>query len=186
MTTAELLINLILYGMLPLWGIAGLVDWYCHRSTNIETTSGWRESLIHSAMGLQVGIPILLGLVFKINVMILLICLFAWALHEIVAHWDVHYSAPKRHISIWETHAHNYLATLPLYLIMLIGVINWDVVIKLVTFDWAGEFGFEPIQNPHGGSNYLRGYLSFMAFVCVFPYLEENIRCIRTALRNSS
>ena len=46
METKELLVNLILFGLLPLWGISGLIDWACHRATNIETTSGLRESLM--------------------------------------------------------------------------------------------------------------------------------------------
>jgi hypothetical protein len=35
----HLLINLILYGLLPLWGIAGFIDWCCHRATRVESTS---------------------------------------------------------------------------------------------------------------------------------------------------
>src|SRR5262249_18818505 len=55
-----LLINLILYGLLPLWGIAGFIDWCCHRATRVESTSGIKESLMHSLMGIQLGVPILL------------------------------------------------------------------------------------------------------------------------------
>jgi len=181
--TKQLLINLIMYGMLPLWGITGFIDWLCHRATRIEHTSGLKESLIHSAMGIQLGIPIVLCLVFKVNVMIILICIAAWLLHEIVAHWDVHYSAPLRNISIWEVHVHNYMATIPLYLLMLIAIINWDVVVKTFTLDWAGEFSFKRLKNPHANSVYLTGYLTFMAALCVFPYLEENLRCLRVAMR---
>ncbi|HSC14407.1 MAG TPA: diguanylate cyclase, partial [Gammaproteobacteria bacterium] len=43
-TTDQLLVNLILYGLLPLWGITGFIDWCCHRATRIEHTSGLRES----------------------------------------------------------------------------------------------------------------------------------------------
>ncbi|MFP3345230.1 diguanylate cyclase, partial [Halomonas sp. SIMBA_159] len=72
----------------------------------------------------------------------MLICIAAWLAHEAVAHYDVHYAAPKRHISVWEMHAHNYLATLPLYMLLLIIVINYPVFIKLISFDWQGEFYF--------------------------------------------
>ena len=27
--------------------------------------------------------------------------------------------------------------------------------------------------------DYLRGYLAFMGVLCVLPYLEENLRCLR-------
>ncbi|KPK48791.1 MAG: diguanylate cyclase [Thiotrichales bacterium SG8_50] len=183
METHQLLINLILYGLLPLWGISGLADWLCHRATDIEHTSGLKESLIHSLMGIQMGIPIILCLLFYVNVGILLICIAAWLAHEIVAHWDVSYTSPIRKITIWEAHAHNYLATLPLFLLMLVAVINWEIVIKLVTLDWVGQFEFRRIEKPHGSPTYLKNYLLFMAVVCVFPYLEENIRCLRVYLK---
>lgn len=178
-TTDQLLINLILYGLLPLWGVTGFIDWCCHRATGIERTSGLRESLVHSLMGIQLGIPIVLCLLFEVNVLILLICVAAFVAHEFVAHYDVHYSAPLRRISIWEVHVHNYMATIPLYLLMLIAVINWEIVLKLLSGDWSGQFTFEPVTVPHGSSNYLRGYLVFMALLCGLPYIEENLRCLR-------
>ncbi len=183
MDTHQLLINLILYGLLPLWGISGFIDWICHRATRIEHTSGLRESAIHSLMGVQLGVPIILSLVFEVNVMILLICFVAWLSHEFVAHWDVAYSAPRRNITIWEVHVHNYMATVPLYLLMLIAIINWDITLKLISLDWAGGFTWQRVAAPHGSSTYLPGYLTFMAILCVFPYLEENIRCLRVYLR---
>lgn len=177
METNTLLVNLLLFVFLPLWGLAGFVDWCCHRATKIESTSGLLESVLHSIMGLQIAIPILLCLLFKVNVAILLICLAVWALHELVAHYDVYYAAPKRRISIWEMHAHSYLATLPLYMLSIIFVLNWPVVLKLITFNWSGEFHFEFVSQAHGGEGYLPFYLGFMTLVCVFPYMEELLRC---------
>ncbi len=179
METKELLKNLILFGLLPLWGITGLIDWACHRATRIEHTSGVRESLVHSLMGIQLGIPIVLVLFFYVNVTVLLICIAAWLMHEVVAHYDVHYSAPKRHISIWEVHVHNYMATIPLFLLMLIVVINWDMFLNLVTLNWSGHMTLVPIEKPHGGDRYAMWYLAFMLVTCVGPYIEENIRCLR-------
>ena len=178
----HLLLNLILYGLLPLWGIAGFIDWCCHRATKVEATSGLKESLIHSLMGIQLGIPILLCLTFEVNVLILLICVAMWLAHEAVAHWDVYYATPRRHISIWEVHVHNYMATVPLYLLMLVVILNWDVAVKAASFDWAGQFQLRPRTARLGGATYLPGYLTFMTVLCVFPYLEENIRCLRHSL----
>ena len=182
--TTDLLVRLILYGLLPLWGIAGALDWACHRNTGIERTSGLRESLVHSLMGLQLGIPIVLCLLFRVNGIILLLCLLAWVAHEFVAHWDVHYATPLRKISIWEVHVHNYMATIPLYLMMLILIINWDVVRKILAGDFTGEFTLHRLAAPIGGPHYLYHYLGFMIIVCVLPYLEENVRCLRAALRD--
>ena len=179
----QLLVNLILYGILPLWGICGFIDWCCHRATRIEETSGIKESLVHSLMGVQLGVPIVLGLMFKVNILVLIIFFIAWLSHEVVAHWDVHYSAPLRRISIWEVHVHNYMATIPLYLLMLVVILNWDVVMSAVAGNWKGQFKFERPETPRGSAGYLAGYLSFMTVLCVFPYLEENIRCLRAAMR---
>jgi hypothetical protein len=177
--TDQLLVNLILYALLPLWGITGFIDWCCHRATHIESTSGLRESLIHSLMGLQLGIPIVLCLVFRVNVLALLICLAAFVAHEIAAHSDVDYATPRRRISIWEVHVHNYMATIPLYLLMLIAVLNWDVVLQLLRLEWRDGLRLESLPAPRGSPGYLRGYLIFMTVLCVAPYLEENLRCYR-------
>jgi len=179
--TNQLLVNLILYGLLPLWGICGFIDWCCHRATRVERTSGLKESLIHSLMGVQLGIPIILCLLFEVNVLVLLICILMWLLHEVVAHWDVHYATPLRRISIWEVHVHNYMATVPLYLLMLIIVINWDVARQTFTLHWSGQLTLHRLAAPQGGTGYLSAYLAFMSVFCVFPYLEENIRCLRYA-----
>jgi hypothetical protein len=178
----RLLLNLILYGLLPLWGVAGFIDWCCHRATKVESTSGLKESLVHSLMGIQLGIPIVLCLQFEINVLILLICVVMWLTHEVAAHWDVHYATSRRHISIWEVHVHNYMATVPLYLMMLIVILNWDVAVKAATLDWGGQFELRPVAERPGGPGYLPAYLTFMTVLCVFPYLEENIRCLRHSL----
>lgn len=178
--TSDLILSLILYVMLPLWGIAGFIDWMCHRHTHIERTSGVKESFIHLLMGAQVGAPIILCLIFEVNILLLFLIFFVLITHELVAHWDVHFTAPRREISIWEVHAHNYLATIPFYLTALILVRKWDVVLKLINFEWAGQFALEIRGEPIGGTPYyLPYYLSFMIAICVVPYFEELWRCYR-------
>src|SRR5688572_29187586 len=177
------MINFLLYVLLPLWGIAGFVDWCCHRATSIEKNSGLKESLMHSLMGLQIAVPILLCLLFRVIVLVILICLVTWMLHEFVAHMDVQYALPRRRISVWEMHAHSYLATLPMFMLIVIIVINWEVFLRLVNLDWSGQMSLQRMDRAHGGDSYLPAYLSFMAVLCVFPYMEENFRCLREFLR---
>ena len=38
--TSQLLIQLMLYVFLPLWGIAGFIDWCCHRAIRIGDLVG--------------------------------------------------------------------------------------------------------------------------------------------------
>jgi len=186
MDTSTLLINVMLYVFLPLWGLAGFADWCCHRATKIEVTSGIKESLMHSLMGIQMGIPIILCLVYYVNVLILLICIITWIAHEIVAHCDVRYATPKREISIWEMHAHTYLGSLPLYMLTSIIVINWEVFQQLITLNWEGSMSLVYVDEPHGTSTYLPIYLTFMGVVCIFPYIEENLRCFRAFLKEGN
>ena len=105
-----------------------------------------------------------------------------WLLHEVVAHWDVHYATPLRRISIWEVHVHNYMATVPLYLLMLIIVLNWAVAVQDCHVPVDRRIRLAPAARAAWSAGYLaRVSRVFMAVFCVFPYLEENIRCLRYA-----
>jgi hypothetical protein len=173
------LINFMLYCVLPLWGVAGFVDWWCHRRSHIEKTSGILESAMHLLMGLQVGVPIALCLFFRVNALILALCGVCWLLHEVVAHWDVHFASPKRKISLLEVHAHNYLATIPLFLFALVLIVNWHLVNQLARGEYTDQFQLIPLASPHGGMGYVLAYYGFMLTICVVPYLEELWRCFR-------
>ena len=54
--------KLMVYLMMPAWLGGGLVDYLLHRRSKIETTSGFSEALIHSAMMTEVAPVILAGL----------------------------------------------------------------------------------------------------------------------------
>ncbi|HJM54688.1 MAG TPA: hypothetical protein QGI72_00410 [Poseidonia sp.] len=178
MDEATLVLNVILYVLLPLWGIAGMLDWWCHRKTEIEKTSGLKEAYIHCLMGVQICIPLVLSLLFEVNVLIMLLCFAALIAHEVVAHYDVHYTTGKREISIWEVHAHNYLATLPFFLLLLIIVRKWEVFLDTATLNWGGGFSIQWRQEPLGSSgNYATSYMVLMGIFVVFPYMQEWWRC---------
>ncbi len=134
---------------------------------------------MHSVMGLQIAIPIAACLLFEINELVILICILAWLLHEAVAHWDVRYASPRRYISIWEMHAHSYLATLPLYLLVIILIMNWPTFMRVLRLEWSGEWQLIRLAKPQGGGAYLQSYLMFMLVACVLPYMEELFRCLR-------
>ena len=168
----------MLYVLLPLWGLASMLDWWCHRSTNIEATSGLREANIHLLMGAQIGLPLVLTLIFEVNVLVMLMCFIALIAHEFVAHYDVHYTTGKREIGIWEVHAHNYLATLPFFLLLLIIVRKWEVFVDTITLNWAGGFSLSQRTEPLGASgNYAVLYMTTMGIFVVGPYLQEWWRC---------
>jgi hypothetical protein len=57
----------LLYFVVPLWLGSGLADWWQHRRTHIERTSGAFESLIHLLMLAEAGAPAMLGLFLEVN-----------------------------------------------------------------------------------------------------------------------
>jgi hypothetical protein len=175
---STIVLNILLYVLLPLWGVAGGVDWFCHRATKIESTAGLREALVHALMGFQVGIPILLGLLFEVNVLVLIMCILALVAHELVAHYDVHYAQDLREISIWEVHAHNYLATLPFFILLLIIVRRWETFVNFVTLNWAGNMNLQFRQESLGmNGNFALSYIIGMGIFIVMPYMLEMYRC---------
>lgn len=173
-----LLFDFILYGCLPLWLIMGFADYCCHRQAQIEKTTGLKETMYHAIMGIQIGIPVFLGLYFEINVLLFLVMFAVLIFHEWVAHHDVLYALNTRKISIWETHIHGFLEVIPFVIVALIICINWDNFIDFITLNWAGHMALEPKRHPFD-LYYITWYIVFMLVVDVIPYIEEFIRCWR-------
>jgi hypothetical protein len=182
-----LVFDLVLYGCLPLWLIMGLLDYICHRRTKIEENSGLKESLYHAVMGVQIGVPIFLGLYFQINVLVLLLMLAALIFHVWIAHCDVQYARATRPISMLEMHVHSFLETLPIFTVALLICINWNAFVDLITFNWSGHMHlvFERAQGVT--TNYIASYVALMLFADVLPYAEEFVRCsCKLALNKTS
>lgn len=173
-----LLFNFVMFVCLPLWLIMGFIDWYCHKKSKIEETSGWQESVYHAIMGVQVGIPIFLGLYFEINVLQFIIMFMVLIFHEVVAHMDVHYALHKREISILETHVHSFLECLPFVIVALIVFINWSAFVDFISFNWAGNMSLIFKKRPLD-SGYITGYFFTLIILDVIPFIEEFIRCYR-------
>lgn len=174
-----LLLNLILYGCLPLWVILGFADYVCHRRSDIERTSGTRESLFHCVMGAQIGLPVFLGLYFEINVLLLLLAFVLLAIHLWVAHSDVAYALRARKVTLWEMHIHSFLETLPFVVVLLIILKRWPAFVDLITLNWAGNMTLVPKATPVD-FHYIVGYFLFMLVVGIAPYLNELWRCWST------
>jgi hypothetical protein len=87
---------ILMYFVIPVWLLAGVVDWFCHRRSNIATTSGAKESFIHLLMFAEVGIPLILVLLCEVNGLIIAISILLFILHELTALWDVSYAVSKR------------------------------------------------------------------------------------------
>lgn len=112
--------RLLLGGVMPLWLGAGLADWYLHRRTRIEETSGARESAIHVLLFAQAGVPVLLGLFCEVNAGVLATAYGAAAAHSATAYWDQAYAEERRRVSPVEQHVHSLLEVSPLTAALLL------------------------------------------------------------------
>jgi hypothetical protein len=61
----EVLREMLMYFVLPLWLAAGFADYLCHRAAHIEKTSGWKESILHLLQFAETAIPVLAALLLR-------------------------------------------------------------------------------------------------------------------------
>ena len=58
----KIAMGVLMYFVMPLWLIAGLADYLCHRARRIEFSTGIKESLIHLLLFTEMGVPMLAAL----------------------------------------------------------------------------------------------------------------------------
>src|SRR3954464_12208774 len=122
MQPAEVVKFMLMDFVLPLWFLAGLADYLCHRATDIEHTSGAKESVLHLLLFAEMGLPVLAAIFLEINALIIAVMIVCFLLHEATSFWDVSYAAKLRNITPLEQHVHSVLEMLPLIGLLLIVV----------------------------------------------------------------
>ena len=126
--------NILGFGVLPAWLAAGGADWLCHRRARIESTSGPRESALHIVLFLEIAIPALLALWLKINAALLALMALGVLAHMVTSWWDTTFAQPRRHIAPIEQQVHSWLEMLPLFALLLVGVLHAE---QLDAPEWA-------------------------------------------------
>lgn len=176
---ADPLSIILMYFVVPLWLLAGCADWLCHRATNIQNTTGAKESLIHLLMFAEVGLPLSGAIFLEINAGIIALMIVAFFLHEATALWDVSYAVTARRVTPLEQHVHSFLEMIPLLAIVCVVALHWDQFLSLFGMGTASaqfRLRLKPEPLPVG---YV---LSLMAAILVFeilPFLEELARGLR-------
>ena len=99
---AEAVQAVLAYFILPVWFLAGIADWLCHRATDIEHTTGAKESVIHLLMFGEIAVPLVACLFLDINALVFLIMIGGFLAHEATALWDVSYAVKRRWVSPFE------------------------------------------------------------------------------------
>ncbi|ALV04972.1 diguanylate cyclase [Roseateles depolymerans] len=172
---------ILLYFILPLWLLAGVADWFCHRAARIEQTTGAKESLIHLLMFVEVGLPVLACLFLRINALVIAVMVVCFFIHELTALWDVSYATTARVVTVLEQHVHSFLEMIPLMAIIAVVALHWPQAMALVGVGpEAADFSLAWKDTPLPTA-YLATILLVILFFEILPYLEELWRGWRSA-----
>ncbi|MEV6177874.1 diguanylate cyclase [Streptomyces sp. NPDC052016] len=175
----------LLYGLLPSWFVPGIADWAMHRRTRIEDTAGTKESLIHSLMMAEVGLPIALTLRYEVNPLLLSVQLAGAAVHEATALWDVRTAVDsEREVRPVEQHIHSFLESLPFAALASLMCLHADQVRSLARGGRGdpGAWRLVPRRRPLSRA-YLAGIAAAIGTCVLLPYGEELLRCRRAATK---
>lgn len=181
--TAHLLERLLLGALLPVWMLAGLADWACHRRERIELTAGWKESALHLLMIGELGLAVILLLWCKVTATVLLLVLAACVLHEITLWVDLSYASSKRVIPPMEQWVHGLQMGLPWLGLLTLCIAYRGQALALLglgheAVDWSLR-----LRNPPVSAAAKAAVLAAAALMVVLPFLQEwqRARAIRPA-----
>ncbi|HEY0822946.1 MAG TPA: diguanylate cyclase [Ramlibacter sp.] len=168
---------LLMYAVVPLWIVAGLVDWWCHRRTAIERTSGLPENLFHWLLFAQAGAALAAVGLLEVNAAVLLLVFAAFLAHEATTFVELRYTVPRREVRPFEQMVHSFMELLPLLVLALLAVMAWDQALALFA---AGE----PDLALHAKAQpwppaYLLSVAGAVLVLNVLPLAEEGVRCLR-------
>jgi hypothetical protein len=160
---------LLMYVVYPLWVLAGLLDWACHRATGIAVTSGIKENLLHWLMYAEIGVGMLAVAFLEINTGVLAVVLGVFAVHELTVYWDLDWSTVRRDVGPFEQMVHSFLELLPLASLGLLAVIAWPHGL-----DFSLRMKDEPLP-----LDYLIAAGGASALFNGLPLLQETWSCLR-------
>ncbi|MFC5146764.1 diguanylate cyclase [Streptomyces aureoversilis] len=169
----------LLYGVLPMWVVPAVADWWMHKRTRIEHTSGVKESAVHALMMTEAGVPVAMGLLARINPLVLSVMGGAALAHGATALYDVSLATKKREVHPVEQHIHSFLEVLPLSAMAFTACLHADEVRAALRggrgkHDWA----LLPKDRPLS-AKYLAGLGVAIGAGVILPYAEEMSRCLR-------
>jgi hypothetical protein len=170
---------LLLYVVIPSWLLAGFLDWLLHRRSNISATSGPLESVFHLVLVAELGLPVILILLFEVTATTLLVLLLASLLHSITAWLDSTYASRRRVITPLEQTVHAYLEVLPYTALLLLTSAHWGLLTDAL-FSEAGLGNLDlRWRDPPLPLAYLAGIFSAALALVLLPFLEELLRGLR-------
>jgi hypothetical protein len=177
MNAEEVVRLLLMYLVVPLWIAAGLADWWCHRRSRIERTSGLTENAFHWVLLAEAGVGLLAAALLEVNAAVLLLVFAGFLAHELTTYAELRLTAQLRPIRPFEQMVHSFMELLPLLLLILLAVMEWDQVLAL--FDQATpDMELRLKEKPWSGT-WLRTAIAAAVVLNVLPLAEESWRCLQ-------
>ena len=174
---------LLMYVVMPVWVLAGLADYACHRAARIENNAGTPESLLHLLQFGLVGIPVMLALFLEITAGFFLLAALFLLLHHLTAYIDVRYADGTRGVAPLEQMVHSFLELAPLTAFLLLAALYWPQLLSL--FSDQADCGLRLKQEPLPAA-YVAGLLGATLLLNAVPYLEELTRTLRVRSKSRS
>ena len=171
--TAQLIEHLLLVVLLPLWMLAGLADWACHRHERIEASAGWKEPALHLLMLGQLGLAILVVLWCEVTASVLLLVLAACVLHEVTLWFDLGYANARRRIPAVEQWVHGVQMALPWIGFVALAVVHREQLLAIVGLGPAGPDWSLRLRTPPVPVEARAAVLAGAAVLVVLPFLQE-------------
>jgi hypothetical protein len=177
-STAQLLRAALLYGLYPLWLLAGLGDWWVHRVERIELTAGLRETLLHCLMLLELGAGIGAVVLLEINSAVIVLAALACLGHELTVWRDLIYAQSRRRIRVVEQWVHSLQLVFPWVGLAALVLLYPDAALGVIgrgeAADWTLRWKNPPMPLPQIALVGVGGLL----FV-VLPFIDELVRALR-------
>jgi hypothetical protein len=170
---------LIAFVVVPLWIASGLVDWACHRSTSIESTSGLKENLLHWLLFAQAGVGVTAMALLEVNAAVLLLVASMFLVHELTVWLELRYVVPRRHVRPLEQMVHSFQELMLLASLLLLVVIARDQVLALSGRSGSeADFALRWKTQPLPPALLLAGAGAVLLFN-VLPLAQETRACVR-------
>lgn len=134
-----------------------------------------------SQMGLAIGIATF----FAVTSTTFLLMGALLISHQLTAYWDLHYAGGKRTITPLEQQIHSLLEMMPLFAFVLIGLANWDALLKLLGIGAGTRTWSLTLISPALPAWYLAGLAGCVVVFSVLPYWYELFACIRYSKRRA-
>jgi hypothetical protein len=175
----ELIPLVLMAGLAPVWLLAGLADYTCHRLQHIERNAGVRESALHLLMLAELGVGIFVALFLELTTAAYAVLLTACVAHELTTWADLAYAESRRRIPWYEQWVHGLQQALPwtgLLLLMLAGAPQALALFGLGSepADWSLRWKDRPVPVA-----YVAGFLAASVLSVALPFAEEFARCWR-------